>query len=335
MSRRVSAVVFGGAGTAGTQIIRSLISHGIDIVGAVEVAKLGEDVGVHAGLEPLGVVFEADAAAVLNRTKPDVAVLAIATGLPTTFASAKLALVRGCNVVTIAEDAFYPMAAADRELAGEIDALAKANRVTFFATGMQDLFWQNAITMFSTVVNDISRIHLVTIALQDGLSQAVLDSIYANRTVAEFEASAGHAAHELFEGVLTAVAADLGLTPAGYQSRIEPMIARTDVYSRASDLTIGAGRILGTRELGLLRTEEDIVLGAEFQAKLGEGDEVECNRVEITGSNPVTVTVDGMSGFENTAAIVANRIPDVLAAPPGYLTVRDLPRPSHKTNPTI
>jgi hypothetical protein len=170
VSRRIRAVVFGGAGTAGTQIIRSLISHGIDVVGAVEVAKLGVDVGVHAGLDPLGVVFEDDANAVLDRTQPDVAVLAIATGLTTTFASAKLALCRGCDVVTIAEDAFYPVAAADRGLAAEIDELAKANGVTFFATGMQDLFWQNTMTMFSTVVNGISRIHLVTIALQDGLS---------------------------------------------------------------------------------------------------------------------------------------------------------------------
>lgn len=335
MSRRIKAVVFGGAGTAGTQIIRSLASHGIDIVGAVEVAKLGEDVGVHAGLEPLGVVFEADAAAVLDRARPDIAVLAIATGLAATFASAKLALVRGCNVVTIAEDAFYPMAAADHDLVQEIDALATANGVTFVATGMQDLFWVNTMSMFSTVVNDISRIHLLTVALQDGLSQAVLDSIYANRTVAEFEAGAGGDAHELFDGVLAAVAADLGLTPAGYESRIEPMTAPTDVYSHASDLTIGAGRILGTREVGLLKTTEGIVLVAEFQAKLGEGDEVERNRVEITGSNSVSVSVDGMSGFENTAAIVANRIPDVLAAAPGYLTVRDLPRPSHKTHPAI
>lgn len=191
MSRQIRAVVFGGAGTAGTQIIRSLASHGIDIVGAVEVAKLGEDIGSHAGLEPLGVVFETDAASVLDQTRPDVAVLAIATGLTATFAAAKLALERGCDVVTIAEDAFYPMTDADQALAGEIDALAKANNATFFATGMQDLFWQNAMTVFSTVVNDISRIELVTIALQDGLSQAVLDSIYANRTVAEFEADLG------------------------------------------------------------------------------------------------------------------------------------------------
>lgn len=335
MSRRIKAAVFGGAGTAGTQIIKSLISHGIDIVGAVEVAKLGVDVGVHAGMGPLGIVFEADAAAVLDRARPDIAVLAIATGLPTTFAASKLALERGCNVVTIAEDAFYPMVAADRDVADEIDALAKANGVTFFATGMQDLFWQNAMTLFSTVVNDISRIHLVTIALQDGLSHAVLDSIYANRTVAEFEASAGSNAHELFYGVLTAIAADLGLTPVGYESRVEPMITPVDHYSKASDLKIGAGRILGTREFGLLRTEEGIELAAEFQAKLGEGEEVDGSKVTIKGSNSVTVHVEGMSGFENTAAIVVNRIPDVLAARPGYLTVRDMPRPSHKTHPTI
>lgn len=335
MSRQIRAVVFGGAGTAGTQIIRSLASHGIDIVGAVEVAKLGEDIGSHAGLEPLGVVFETDAASVLDQTRPDVAVLAIATGLTATFAAAKLALERGCDVVTIAEDAFYPMTDADQALAGEIDALAKANNATFFATGMQDLFWQNAMTVFSTVVNDISRIELVTIALQDGLSQAVLDSIYANRTVAEFEADLGGSAHELFDGVLTAVARDLGLTPSDYESRIEPITTAAAHYSQASDLTIEPGRILGTREIGLLRTQEGVELAAEFQAKLGQGDEVESSRVVITGSNSLSVNVEGMSGFENTAAIVTNRIPDVLAAAPGYLTVGDLPRPSHKTHPAI
>jgi len=334
MSRRIKAAVFGAAGTAGTQIVKALVSHGIDVVGAVEVARLGEDIGVHAGVGPLGCVFEADPVAVLDRARPDIAVFAIATSLTTTFAAAKLALERGIDVLTIAEDGFYPMGA-DRELADQIDTLAKANGATFFATGMQDLFWQDAMTLFSTVVNDISRIHLVTIALQDGLSQAVLDSIYANRTVAEFEASAGGNAHELFEGVLTAVAADLGLTPAQYESRIEAMTTPVDHYSQASDLTIEAGRILGTRELGLMRTAEGIELTAEFQAKLGVGDEVDGSRVTVTGSNSITVHIDGMSGFENTGAIVANRVPNVLAARPGYLTVSDMPAPSHKTFPTI
>lgn len=335
MSRRIRTVVFGGAGTAGAQIIKSLVSHGLDVVGAVEVARLGEDAGIHAGLGSLDVVFEADAGAVLDRVKPDIAVLAIATGLPATFAAAGLALERGIDVVTIAEDAFYPMSAADRALAGEIDALAKTNGVTFFATGMQDLFWQAAMTVFSTAVNDISRIHLVTIAHQDGLSQAVLDSIYANRTVAEFEASAGGDAHELFDGVLAAVAADLGLTPARYESRIEPMTTPIDHYSQASDLTVVAGRIVGTREVGVLWTEEGIELAAEFQAKLRESDEVESNRVTITGSNSMSVNINGMCGFENTAAIVVNRVPDVIAARPGFLTVRDMPRPSHKAHPAI
>jgi hypothetical protein len=335
MSRPVRVAVFGGAGTAGTQIIKSLASHGAAVVAAIEVAHLGEDVGTHAGIGPLGVAFEDDAAAALDRSVPDIAVFAIATGLAPTAAAARWAIERGVDALTIAEDAFYPTGAADRKLAAEIDTHAKANGATFFATGMQDLFWQQAMTLFAAACNDIVRVSLTTTALQDGLSQAVLDSIYAGRTVEEFDAAAGAEAHEMFEGLLNAVAADLGLEPTRYEGRMEPMVSSVECYSEKSKLVIGAGRILGTREVGVLHTAEGVVLEAEFQAKLAEPGDADGGDVRVFGSNPMSVRFEGMSGFENTAAIVANRVLNVLAARPGYLLVQDMPRLTHHAHLAI
>lgn len=333
MGSTVKAIVFGGGGSAGTQIVRTLHSHGIEIVGAVELAELG-DIGVRAGIGPLGIQFETDAAALIGRVQADVAIIAVGTTFAAILPTARLSLSHGINVVTIAEDAFYPWNESTTAAVRELDELATANGVTFFATGMQDVFWQNTAVLYSTVCRDITKLELFSMATLDGASDEVLETIYAGWTVAEFEAATADEQRELFEGPLTAIAADLGLTPSTVGTRIHPIVALADHYATLSDRHIGTGRIIGTREVTTMETAQGIPLVAEFHAKLPATGESDSSWLVISGDPGVTVRIEGMRGFANTAAIAVNRIPDVLAAEPGYLRVRDLPRPAYKTPPT-
>jgi 4-hydroxy-tetrahydrodipicolinate reductase len=57
------------------------------------------------------------------------------------------------------------------------------------------------------------------------------------------------------------------------------------------------------------------------------------DHVLVDGHPPIDVTIaGGVAGDIATAAIVVNAIPKVLAAPPGLLTMKDIPL-LHRFNP--
>lgn len=327
-TRKVKAIVV-GAGSAGTQVIKSLHARGVEIVGALELTHLGADIGEHIGIGPLGVTFENDPQVLLNRVTADVAVVAVATELGSSFPIVKPILEHRVNVVTIAEDAFYPWTDADKKIAAEIDAIARANDVTFFATGMQDLFWQGGATLFSSGVRELHAIRIISKNVLDGASPEILDTIWVGKTLDEFHAREPSELKEVSTGPLSAIALALGLTTTDTSTVVEPIRAKRHLYSQASDVHVPSGRIIGTREITTVHTQEGIILSNEFQAKLGEQEgEADGISLLVEGEPNLGFTVRELSGFENTAAVAVNRIPDVLAAPAGYLTVKDLPRPA-------
>jgi len=329
--RRVRATII-GAGSAGTQVIKGLAARGVEIVGAVELLYLGEDVGEHAGIGPLGVVFEKDAEAVVARAHADVAVIATETPVAAIFDLVKLNLEHQTNVVTISEDSFYPVGEGDKALIAQLGEIAVRNGVTFMATGMQDLFWQDCLVLFSSAVREVRTLRLMTTAILDGSSEEVHREIYAGKTVEEFQSSraADLYAGEVARGPLYAAAADLALTVISERNVMEPIVAKQDHYSKASDLHVAKGRILGTRVTTTVETAEGIDLVLEFCAKLAEEGEADNSALVVEGEPSLKVQVSRMSGFENTASIVVNRVPDVIAAQPGYVQVKDLPRLAYK-----
>jgi len=58
------------------------------------------------------------------------------------------------------------------------------------------------------------------------------------------------------------------------------------------------------------------------------GAEDSHDAVSIEGTPPVSLRIEGgIAGDTATAAILVNSIPAVVAAPPGLVTVKDLPFP--------
>lgn len=67
--------VSGAAGRMGQEVVRAVTKeNGMELVGAIDVYRAGEDAGTVAGIAPLGVVIESDLSACLSRTRAQVMV---------------------------------------------------------------------------------------------------------------------------------------------------------------------------------------------------------------------------------------------------------------------
>ena len=65
--------VSGACGRMGREIVKAVTdADGMEVVGAVDVVLGGEDIGVVAGISPLGVKVDSDLPSVLKRTGADV-----------------------------------------------------------------------------------------------------------------------------------------------------------------------------------------------------------------------------------------------------------------------
>jgi len=106
---------------------------------------------------------------------------------------------------------------------------------------------------------------------------------------------------------------------------VEPVIARKPVGSK--DIKVKAGDASGLRQKarGVMKNREIIVL--DFQAYIGA--EEEYDTITIKGVPNIKQKIQPcVHGDVGTIAMVVNTIPKVIKAPPGLLTMKDLPVPS-------
>lgn len=336
MSEKKIRAVIVGAGNVGRLVTRYAVEDGIEIVGAIgHVNNLGADVGELAGIGPLGVPLEKDGPAVLDRTKPDVALINTCNTMEEVYDQFEMCLSRGINIVTACGQP-YKGVCFNKELSEKLDELAKANGATLLATGVEDVFWNELVTVLTAGVRNITEIKGSNIAVLDDFGPMTLELCNAGLTVEEFNDmvnNAGEIAATAFLPTMSILADQLGLTIVDRKDVIEPVIAKADIHLDQWDIHIPAGRVAGTREVLTFKTAEGITLIGQFTGKLGEPGDDQGSFWSIKGEpNMDNITAD-INGNLTTAICVANRIPDVINARPGYLTVADMPMPAYHSKP--
>ena len=101
--------------------------------------KIGEDLGIACGMgREIGIKLEDTKSIAPGAPRAQVALVAAASSLIENFETYCLLLEGGYNVLCLAPEAFHPYFF-DPETAGEIDAIAKANAVTFTGGGIWDM----------------------------------------------------------------------------------------------------------------------------------------------------------------------------------------------------
>ncbi len=330
--RPVRAIVY-GVGAMGSIIARLLLEKGVEIVGAVARSpeKLGRDLGDVAGLgTATGVVVEADARRALEQGV-DVAVIAVASYLSAMEDHFRLCLEHGANVVTIEEELVSPWRTAP-DLAAELDRVARDNGVTLAASGAQDVFWMNLV---ATLMGASHRVDAVVGRCSwnaDDYGPEVARHVHLGESVEAFQRHLDEHGWSDFvaRATLEALAASAGLTPGDAHPSVTPVVAEADVWSRSLGTEIPAGRLLGVVDTVVLDTLEGPTLSFEMAGRVYAEGQVDTNEWVVHGEPELRLFNDAVPTRLITCTSVVNRIPDVIDAAPGLVTLDRLPRPSYK-----
>ena len=330
--QKIKAVSY-GVGNIGKDIARFMMEKGVIITDAIDVKNVGEDLGdvIGAGRK-LNVIISDDADSVLAETGADIALVAIATSLDTIFPHVKKCLEAGLNVITTSEEASYAWTSSPG-LAAKLDRIAKENGVTFTGSGMQDVFWANMVTNLTGASHRIDSIEGQVSINIDKFPAFVADYYVVGRKAADIREMIENGEKLPIGDEVVCLRmdlenqiSDLGLTTKSIKEMVEPIILDHDIKSKVLKGTIPAGDVIGLDNTIEIETEEGILFRAMQTAKVYQPDEIDINEWWIKGEPNIHVRNDNPPTLLGTSSQIVNRIPDVINAEPGYVTIDQLPK---------
>ena len=334
--RDVRAIVY-GVGAMGSIVARLLLDRGVEIVGAVARSpeKVGRDLGEVAGLGVrTGVTVEADARRALA-AGADIAIVSVASYLSVMFDHFRLCLEHGTNVVTIEEEAVYPWSTAP-ELAAERDRIGKENGATLAASGAQDVYWLHLVGVLMGAAHRIDSVSGRCTWNADDYGPEVARHVHVGDTEEEFRRYLAEEGWPDFvvRATLEALIAEVELTPVKVTPSVVPVLAEVDRTSRALGQMIPAGRIVGVVDSVTIATEEGPVFSFEMGGRIYEPGEADMNEWIVRGEpEELHLRNDRVPTRLITCTTLVNRIPDVINAEPGLVTLDRLGKPRYKHFP--
>lgn len=326
MGEKIRVVQF-GCGPIGCGIIRLAVKKpDIEIVGAIDLINLGQDLGEVAELDgKLGVSISNEADRVLRETKPEVVLHTTSSSLKSIYPQLEsIVKARVKKIVSTCEELSYPYIK-QPGLAASIDQLARNKDATVLATGVNPGFLMDTWPLVMTgVCQEIKQIKVVRIQDASDRRLPFQQKIGAGRSVEEFNklVQAGVLRHVGLPESIAMIAAGLGWRLDEITEKIEPVIAESEV--RSQFVTVYLGKVAGVRQIGYGWKNGQAVITLDFQAYIGAKESYDA--VYITGTPDMEVVIKGgVNGDIATAAMVVNCIPRVMHAPAGLLTMKDLP----------
>ena len=334
--RRIKAVVY-GVGSMNSVATRMMLEKGVDIVGALARSpeKVGRDLGEVAGLGfETGVTVEDDPDRVLSSRQADIAVIAVASYMSDMYEHLRRCAEHGVNAVTIAEEALYPWNSSPMATA-ELDHIARRHGVTLTGTGHQDVYWVNLVSM---VLATAHRIETVTGRASwnvDDFGPEVAKDQRVDTSVEDFDRWLAEADRPPSFGrnTLGALVEDLGLSVAAQESTTRPEVAKQRVPSKSLGMTVDTGRVIGFTDVDTVRSHEGVTLTFEMTGRLYLEGEADINDWTVTGEPELRLLNPAVPTGVTTCTQLVNRIPDVINAPPGFITIEKLPRLRYRAFP--
>jgi len=326
-------VVCYGVGAVGSRIAKFLLEkEGVEIVGAVDVAKdkVGRDLGQVLELgKKLGVVVSDDVEGVLSKACCDVVVHATGSYLKDVYQQIASLAQYGVNVITTCEEFSYPYVS-EPELAKKLDALGMKYAMTFLGTGVNPGFLMDTLAITLTgACQKIDKIKVERVMNAATRRVPFQKKIGAGLSISEFKKKiaakeiTGHVGLEQSIGMIAAALRwELDKIQTG---PVEPVVARKEVASEAIKVKKGWVAGLCQTARGVMKRKDVITL--DFQAYIGA--EEEYDSITIDGVPSIRQKISPcVHGDLATVAIIVNSIPKIMNAPPGLLTMKDLPIPS-------
>ncbi len=321
-------VVIYGVGFVGQTLVRLVASKGWKIVAAYNRAgdKVGQDVGRASGLNrDLGVVIQDCETADYSNLSADIALVATVNTLEGCASAHNRLLSAGINVLCHSSEAYSPRWF-NPQREKELNQLARENGVTFSGGGIWDMsrLWSGVIAAGPCVKID-SLLHT---SATEVARQGVWGLRYfgAGLSMQEWQEQIGGkvGAMNFYHVPAALVLGKLGYTVTHYNAYMEPMTWDEDFYSHDLKKEIQAGHCIGSLVCVDVETEEGVNARCEIQNRLFKDGEEEFMRWRINGKPGMEITVVREDSGLASASSFFNRIPDVIAAPPGLVEVLDL-----------
>lgn len=323
-------VLMYGLGSVGSTMARMLLQRGATIVGAVVASesKNGRDVGELLGLDaPLGAVAHTDADAALA-LQPDLVVMSIASYMDDMREPILRSLRAGADVISLAEELMYSRFTSP-EATAEIDAVAKEHGVSFVATGHQDGYWVSLVSVLMGTCFTIDEVRGHCSWNVDDFGAELARDQQVGATPEEFAAWAaatGDRPPTFGRTALHALAAMAGLDVVESTTTSEPEIATAPLHCKALGCDVEAGKVIGFTDIDEVTTAQGVRLRLEMTGKVYAEGESDSNTWEVVGEPTVRIHSADLATHWTTCSTLVNRIPQLIAAEPGYRTIDELPQ---------
>jgi 2,4-diaminopentanoate dehydrogenase len=330
------SVLILGTGRMGGGIARLLLERpGLALAGAFarRIERRGLDLGTVIGLgREIGIPIGNDLAALVEQTRPHIAIQATCSRLADARPEIEALLRRRVAVISIAEEMAFPAASAP-QAARELHELAVAQGVALLGTGVNPGFVLDLLVIaLSGVCAEVSAITARRVNDLAPYGPSVLDAQGVGLSPEAFEEGLNEGSvvgHFGFNESIAMIGHALGWRFDHIEQRREPIIAR--VRRVTPGRIVEPGHVAGCnhsavawrggRPVITLIHPQQVAPEAEG---IATGDDILIEgrpRIHLSGSPEIP-------GGEATIALAVNMIPRVLAAAPGLYSMADLPVPA-------
>lgn len=323
MANKIKAIQY-GCGKMSTVILRYLVDHGIEIVGAIDKnpAVVGLDVGDYADLGyKTGVIISDDAQAVFDQCQADIAIVTIFSYMPEMYEFFELALKNKVNIISTCEEAIYPWNTSPSET-NRLDRIAKDNGVTIMGSGMQDIYWINMPCLMMAGMNKIQKIKgIVSYNVEDyGLALAEAHGAGYDLDKFDKEIASAESFPSYMWNAAEAICSKMNWTISSITQKSVPYILDEVIHSETLGRDIPAGQATGMSAVTTVKTHQGIELEVECIGKVYRQEDGGMCDWMITGEPDLEFSVKKPDTVALTCGTIVNRIPSVIDAEPGYVT---------------
>ena len=233
----------------------------------------------------------------------------------------------GVNAVTIAEEALYPWNTSPMQTA-ELDALARRNGVTLTGTGHQDVYWVNLVSMVLATAHRIDTVTGKASWNVDDFGPEVVKRSarrYDRRGLRHVAGRDGTPAELRPQHARRAGRGPRRDGRRAVDARRVPRSRSSRCQCKSLGLTVEPGKVIGFTDVDTVATNEGMTLTFEMTGRLYMEGEADINDWTVTGEPELHLSNPAVPTGMTTVTQLVNRIPDVINAPPGFVTVEKLP----------
>ncbi|CUU01534.1 4-hydroxy-tetrahydrodipicolinate reductase [Candidatus Kryptobacter tengchongensis] len=330
MKKKINAVQF-GLGPIGQLCAKTIIekhSDKINLVGAVDInpSKVGKDVGELIGINSTGIIVENDIKKILKKHKVDL-VFHTTTSFMEEVKDQLTELIKlKLNVVSSTEELFFPWFR-NREIAQEIDLLAKKFKVRVLGTGVNPGFVMDVLpAVLTQVCTNVKKVKVERVVNASKRRLPLQLKIGAGLKVGEFKTkkATGKFGHIGLVESLQFLAYILNIQLDEIKETLNPIVTKKSL--KTEYLTIQKGRVAGIHHtaVGFKDGKEVIVL----DLKMYVGDHKDYDAVYIDGEPPINMKIlNGVFGDMATVGSLINCAYLIFNSKPGLLTMADIGLP--------